>query len=318
LETFLRWLGGPALFHLRGRDSSRVRFVSGGLHGNEPSGFHAVHALLRDPSDLATDTVLLLGNVQAALLEPRFSNRVLPGGQDMNRVWGDDDPTPLGAVARQVLEELAPLEIEAGADLHNNTGYNPVYAISICDGAVRRPLARAWTRKLVLYPGTYMGTLLEQIEARAPGVVVECGQAGDPEADRVAEAGLRRFLTAEDVEQIETGEPGPPQTFRSLGRVVVRPEVSLGFGSEAGTALRVIHAIDRWNFVELPPGTLLGRFDGEPPLVLEGGRLDVGAILAQEGGEIRTLRPIVPVMLTTNPEVAKLDCLFYVSERLEV
>ena len=302
---------------MRGRDPSLVRLVSGGLHGNEPSGFHAVHALLRDPGSLATDVVFLLGNVEAALLEPHFSHRAVPGGRDMNRVWGGDDPSPLGEVARQALAQLEGLPLEAGVDLHNNTGYNPIYAITIADGAVRRPLARAWTRRLVLYPGTYLGTLLEQIEARAPGVVIECGQAGDPESDLAAERGLRNFLEAGDLESIPEGEPGPPQTFRSLGRVLVRPEVSLGFGARAEAELRVDPGIERWNFVELPAGTLLGRFDGAPPLLLEGGELEVDAVLDQRDGEVRTRVPLVPVMLTTRPDAAKLDCLFYVSERID-
>lgn len=293
-----------------------MRFAAGGLHGNEPSGFCAVHELLRDPGELATDVVLLVGNVEAALHGEPFSHRALPDGHDMNRVWSDGHPGRLAGIARQALGILRELPLEAGVDLHNNTGYNPIYAISIAAGC-RRALARAWTRKLVLYPGTYMGTLLEQLEVQAPGVVVECGQAGDPESDRAAAAGLRRFVRAETLDGIPEGEPGPHQTFRSLGRVVVRPEVRLGFGSESAAELRVIEAIDRWNFVELAPGTLLGRFDGDPPLVLEGGALDVDEVLVQAGGEVRTRRPLVPVMLTTNPRVAKQDCLFYVSERLE-
>ena len=43
--NLLAWLGGPALLRIAGRDRSRSRAVSALLHGNEPSGLRAVHAL---------------------------------------------------------------------------------------------------------------------------------------------------------------------------------------------------------------------------------------------------------------------------------
>ena len=87
LRDFLRWVGGPAIFHLQGRDSRRCRVLCGGLHGNEPSGFFAIHSLLREPPELPVDTLLVLGNVSAALEEPGFYHRMSPGDEDMNRVW---------------------------------------------------------------------------------------------------------------------------------------------------------------------------------------------------------------------------------------
>lgn len=320
LVEFLEWLGRPALFRLQGRDSSRARLVSGGLHGNEPSGFYAIHALLRDPpADLPTDALLMIGNVEAALRDPVFSNRAVPGGPDMNRVWGEfHRDTPLAATARGLLEEIGRYDLEAFADLHNNTGYNPVY------GVVTRPevrdlgVARAWTSTFILYGGLHLGSLMEQVCGRAPGAVIECGQAGQPKSDAIALEGARRFLLAEDAAAGGVDFSPDDVIYRSVARITVPQDVELAFTSRESARADLIlsEGIDRYNFVELEAGHTLALCSAKGRLVVEDNRGEdvTDAFLERADGQIRTRRPIVPVMMTNNAKVAKADCLFYVAE----
>jgi hypothetical protein len=317
LEGFLRWLGGPALFHLRGERSDRCRVLVGGLHGNEPSGFYAIHRILRDPPPLPVDVALVLGNVPAALYDVPFSHRFVPGGEDMNRVWGRLEGTGLREDAGRILERLSELPVESVVDLHNNTGHNPIYAVVLEPSAAHVSLARHWTERFVLYGGGELGTLLERLIPRAPGVVIECGQAGDPAADLRAAAGARSYLGAP--------EPGHPsgltgaRGYRSVARILVPEDVQLAFSEGRTVAdLTISPSIDRHNFRVMEPGMRLAYWNGRGRLVVlaNDGHEASDEYLEVRDGAIYLRRPVVPVMMTTDAMAAKSDCLLYAAEVL--
>ena len=322
LAGFLSWLERPALFRLAGRDGDDgpARLLVGGLHGNEPSGFAAIHDVLRDPPPLARPTWLFVGNVPAALADGGFRHRHLPGQQDLNRVWGLDDSTPLQRVANQVLHALRDVELEAVADLHNNTGYNPVYSVLLGRDAPRLGVARHWTQLFVRYGGRDLHTLLEAFHARVPGAVIECGQAGSVEADEAAIRGARSFLTAADPFVGDDDLRPHERIYQSVGRITIPPEVSVAFSEELSDAdLTVTPGLDVYNFLELPADTLLAQRGPRGRLVVEDqrGRDVTGEWLEGSGREIRTRRALIPVMMTSSAEAAKSDCLLYVAQVVE-
>lgn len=316
LPEFLDWLGGPALVHLRGRDRSRARLLSGGLHGNEPSGFRALHALLRDPPPLATDAFLFLGNVPAARLAPRFTHRQVPGEEDMNRVWCGDASTPLRRVAHEVLARLAGAPLEAAIDLHNNSGRNPCYAVVPAGLDARRSgMARAWTHRQLLCEGIALGTLVEGLSC--PAVVIECGQCGCPHADDLARAGAERWLGAESPFEPAPAGDSAACLHRALGRVLVPPGVRLAFGPSDAADLVVDPTLDRLNFTRVPAGTAIARCATPRGRMLAtdlAGADATAAFLLHEGGEVRLARACVPMMITTVASIASSDCLCYLTE----
>ncbi|MEZ5100140.1 MAG: hypothetical protein R3C15_10160 [Thermoleophilia bacterium] len=122
----LRLLGGPAALRLPGVDRARCRVLVTLLHGNEPSGLRAVHAWLREGRTPATDVLVVLGGVDAALAPPCLTRRELPGGVDLNRCFGDAPaPGPAGELAHAILGLVRDARPEALVDVHNNTGHNP-------------------------------------------------------------------------------------------------------------------------------------------------------------------------------------------------
>ncbi|RMG12249.1 MAG: hypothetical protein D6731_14215 [Planctomycetota bacterium] len=319
LEAFLAWLGEPALFHLTGASQDRCRVLCGGLHGNEPSGFHAIHRLLADPPPLPCDALLFLGNVPAALHDIPFTHRFLPGQEDMNRVWRSPGGSVLRALAREVLDALEALPCEAFVDLHNNSGHNPIYGVLLDRDPRCVALGRHWTRRFVVYGGQDLGTFLEQTRGRAPGVVIECGQAGDPDADARALAGARAYLSAED--PFSVAEPAEPvQAYLSVARIHVPAEVDLAFAEERTVAdLTVSPRIDRYNFCRMEPGTRLAWRNERGRLVVLGndGREVTDDYLEARDGGIYLRRAITPVMMTTDALAARADCLLYAAEPLE-
>ena len=63
LLHWLESLGGATAWLVPGRDRSRTRVVTTLLHGNEPSGFVALHDWLRSGPQPAVDSLLIVGNV---------------------------------------------------------------------------------------------------------------------------------------------------------------------------------------------------------------------------------------------------------------
>ena len=82
VNEFLQALPGPVAIHLTGRDSSRTRVLVTLSHGNEPSGLEAVHHWLLSGRQPNVNVVIILGAVEAALAEPMFFHRQLPGTRD--------------------------------------------------------------------------------------------------------------------------------------------------------------------------------------------------------------------------------------------
>ena len=123
--AFLAELGSPSAILLPGHDSGRVRALTTLLHGNEPSGFRAVHRWLREERIPAVDTLLIVASVDSALAPPGFAHRMLPGRPDLNRCFLGPFDTPEARLAEEILRMLRKAHPEAVIDVHNNTGHNP-------------------------------------------------------------------------------------------------------------------------------------------------------------------------------------------------
>jgi len=318
--AFLRWLGGPAAIRLHGRDRTRCRVVVTLLHGNELSGLLALHGRLRDGRAPATDTLVVLGGVDAALADPPLSSRVLPDGADLNRCFGPGALRgPSRELARSILEAVRAVGPEALVDIHNNTGHTPAYAVAARIGAGERHLAALFGDRLVHYD-LHIGALAEETPALCPTVVIEAGRVGDPTADRTARSGLDRFLDAGVL--FDAGAARPRlDVFDHPLRVQIAAGVRLAFGNEPDPAaqLTVAEDIDRHNFELLPPGTELGWLspDAPWPLVARGadGHDRSRELFTRDGARLVARRSIVPIMMTTHPEIAHSDCLFYAVSR---
>jgi hypothetical protein len=318
--AFLRSLGGPAAIRLRGRDRTRCRVVVTLMHGNEPSGLIAVHGRLRDGRQPATDTLVVLGAVEAAMAEPHLSNRALPDGTDLNRCFGPAVRSgPSRDLALSILETVRGVGPEALIDVHNNTGHNPPYCVAPRIGDAERQLAGFFGDLLVHY-NLRIGALAEETLDLCPTVVIAAGRAGDPASDRAARRGLDAFLDTDAL--FEPGSDVPQlDVFQHPVRVEVATGVRLAYGHkpEPGAQLTIARDVDRHNFELLPPGTEIGWLAPEAPWPLVACGAD-GAdrsheLFARDGARLVVRRSMVPIMMTTDPKIAHSDCLFYAVER---
>jgi len=319
--AFLRRLGGPALIRLGGRDSSRTRIVSSLLHGNEPSGLRAILRFLRSAEIPATDILFFVGAVGTALTEPALSHRALPEQRDANRVWSPPWDTPQGQVARQVLDQIHAAEPECLVDLHNNTGHNPAYGVAFQVGPAELCLVSLFADRVVHTP-LELRTLVEATVNEFPSVTIECGRAGDPVADEVARLGLGRLLA---LDRIDFEQPHPPVLILGAPvRVCLEEGFALAFADSANVSvpLTISRDIDRHNFERLEAGSPIGwlrESRGWPLRAIAGAGEECSRTLFEaDEGVLRTRREFIPIMMTTNREIAESDCLFYAVQRMAV
>ncbi len=314
--AFLGELSGPTAIHIEGRDPRRRRVATTLLHGNEPSGARAMHAWLREGAVPAVDALFVIANVEAALASPPFSHRSLPDRRDLNRCflgpWADADER----LAREILGVIRARPAEALIDLHNNTGHNPPYGVGVETTSEALQLVALFGDRFV-WSHLTLGALMEAVRD-LPSATVEVGRSGDPAADGVALRGLRSFLSADPL--FTAGARPEVRILTTPMRVCLRRGLSVavaeeGEGASSTADLTILADLDRHNFERVEAGTTLGYARGEGwPLELidEDGRDRATTYFSLEGGVLRTRRPIIPIMITTDPRVAASDCLFYV------
>ncbi len=318
-ERMLESLGGPALIRVTGRRSARSRVVVTLLHGNEPSGAEAVHAWLLDHRQPAVDAVFILASVDVALQPPRFSHRMLPGVRDLNRCFdGPFDDRP-GALAQEILQAIAAAQPECVVDVHNNTGHNPPYAIGTAIEASRLGLAAIFARRFI-HSDLRIGSLMEAV-VDVPCVTIECGRAGDPAAAAIALQGIDRLMQLPDLETLAESV-GEIEILESMVRVRALDGVRLTMSDARNpdVDLTISHDIDRHNFQLIEDDTVLGWVDSAARWPVEACNAD-GRDCSRElftidnAGHLRSRGSWIPIMMTTDPVVARQDCLFYVVDR---
>lgn len=313
-------LGGPAVFHLPGRDP-RPLFVSCLLHGNEPTGWRAVQRLLGTHAGGALPRALsvLVGNVEAAAQR----RRVLDGQPDFNRVWPDADGTPANRSAEaawmaDVVREMQARKLVASVDIHNNTGDNPHYGCVNTLEPHGLALAGAFSA-IALYFTYPTGVQTMAFTGHCPAVTIECGmpdwQAGIDHATAFLAHCLRHDFSAPP-----TGVR-QPVVYQTAATVRFPAGHSFGFGRDADAEFVLDDDIERLNWRSLPAGTALGRFASaraRGPLAVDVRGRDTGARwLRRDGDRLVTTRLLTPAMLTRDPAVIRADCLCYLLERMQ-
>lgn len=320
-------LGRSSLLFIEGKCEPPL-FVSVLLHGNETSGWDGVRRYLLDNPRPARSIVLFIGNVKAAAQ----GVRVLPGGQDYNRIWRNAEG-PGGALAAAVLAALSDRVLFAAIDLHNNTGHNPYYSVLTDLDPANLGLAFLFSDHAVYVeePDT---VLTRAFAGRCPSVTLETGPVGDRRcAERVYDFIDRCCL----LQSVPAGTSDPLQLYRAEARVHIREGISFSFSGESGdsgekganektgtqrqkTPLILTGGVEAVNFHELSAGTLFGTCEATVDSLLR--VLDVehrdvtSAYFEISNGELRLRKSVVPAMYTTDPFVVRQDCLCYFMQRM--
>jgi hypothetical protein len=319
-RTLLRALGRPSLVRVPGTGTQPPRGIATLLHGDESTGFQAVHRILRRRRSYPFDLYVVIGNVEAALAPPGFAHRFLDHQEDMNRIWGTSDhSTPDREAAEGILARLIAAEPESLVDVHNNTGDNPFYAIVTQDRPEVFNLATLFTTTLLRWD-LLANTLMEALHGTCPTIAVECGLPGRPESLAFAVDGMRRYLGAPPLRTDALA-----RDFDLLGdlrKVTVLPETRFQFGGEPGPDLDLVLSAngDVHNFDEVPAGHVLGHVRPGTPMPVRvhasNGHDVTGKHVAVVEDQLMLTEPSTPVMMTRTVAAARKDCLFYLATDL--
>ena len=309
-------LPGPTLIHLEGRRPEPL-FISVLLHGNEDTGWLAVRELLRryDSKALPRSLSIFIGNVKAA----RFYERFMDGQPDFNRIWADNEQNkglPERAMARQVVATMKARKVFASIDIHNNTGLNPHYAcVRILDHS-HLHLARLFGRTVVYFL-TPHEVQTEPFSKLCPSVTVECGQPGQPHGVEHAREFIDAVLHLSEFPSHAVAERDI-DLFHTVAVAKVPDSVSISFG-DSDSDIRFLEDLDYLNFRELPVGTTLGWIkpgnNSGLNVYNEKGKNVTGDYFVVEDDELRTIKPVMPSMLTVSTTAIRKDCLCYLMER---
>ncbi len=309
--AWLDTLPGSVHLSIPGRDRTRSRAWVTLLHGNEPSGTRGLHAWLLSGSTPAVDLHAFVVSIEAARRDGPFGHRMLPGEPDLNRCFGN--PTK-NALALALLRELRSLRPEAVVDIHNTSGPSPAYGITTRTESQNFALTARFSERLIL-TDIRLDSLMEAIEDEFPIVTIECGGANDPAAHQVALAGLEAFASEPHI--LEIGSRTSPQLLKHPVRVEIQEDASLAFGEHArpDTDLTLKSDMARHNFDPVAPGEVLGWLGNRGLAVLRAQSTDerdlVHDLFKAHSDCLTVAVPLDLLMVTTDEDAAKSDCLFY-------
>lgn len=316
---FLNSLPGPTHIFLTGVDSSRSRAAVTLLHGNEPSGLFAIFEVLKRGIKPAVDLHLFILNVDAARQAPGFIYRMLPQHKDMNRCFKE----PFGAsepeqIAKSLLEKLRQLQPECVIDIHNTSGSSPSFGVTTFMDERHDALVSLFTHRMIV-TDLKLGSLMEISETMMPTVTIESGGAQDLESNAMATEGLIRYLTFDDVLSKQHGDM-TLEFFHNPMRLELLEGKDIAYGNhcllEEGVTL--LPSVEHYNFGYVDATTQLGFVSGELENLLSLRANDGNELIAEyfelRDGTLYPRKKIKLFMVTSNPEIARKDCLFYLAE----
>ncbi len=313
---FLHRLPGPSHIHLTGKDRSTCRVVVTLLHGNEPSGLFALFHLLQQQIIPRVDIHIFIPSVAAAQRAPGFHYRMLPGHKDLNRCF--NQPTgnsPEDRLAEELLRLLKVLCPEAVIDIHNTSGSGPSFGVTTFKDERHDALVSLFTQRLIV-TNLSLGALMETSDTMIPTVTIECGGADDPESNLMATEGMTLYVMRDDV-LVPPSSDFDMDYFYNPVRLELKPGSKISYGDHASPApaITLLPEVEHYNFGFVPADTRLGFVAGvmeEQLTVKNSAGEDLLADFFQVcNGELRTKHTLKLFMVTTNPEIARTDCLFY-------
>jgi hypothetical protein len=316
---FLHALPGPTHIHITGEDRSRSRAVVTLLHGNEPSGLHAIYEILKRDIQAVVDIHYFILNVDAARQAPGFIYRMLPQHKDINRCFRPpyDDSEP-SLLAQSLLQKLLEFQPECTIDIHNTSGSSPSFGVTTFMDDLHDALVSLFTHRMIV-TDLKLGALMEISEEVMPTVTIECGGAQDIESHIIATEGLTRYITIEDILSRQHGDM-TLEFFHNPIRLELQEGQDIVYGDhcllEQGVTL--LPSMENYNFGFVDSSTHLGFVSGglSDTLKLEGntGKEQISEYFELRDKELYPCKRLKLFMVTSNPEIASKDCLFYFAE----
>lgn len=316
-EDFLEGLKTPTWFFFEGEETNRTRMVSTLLHGNEPSGARALYQLFRNYKKPRTNMICFIGSIKAALTSPRFSFRFLPEAEDLNRAFKPPFSSPTGQLAQELIGLIESHQPEAIVDIHNTSGSSSGFSITTKDSDKEAALATLFTDRLIITE-LNLGSLMEYAETVCPCVTIECGGIEDAGSDIVAHEGIKQLWELENI--FDTSHAQRLEKIYHPMRLELKNGANVGYSSSKVPEWDITLPIDveKYNYKTLDANESLGWIKQDDLSMLQILNYEQHNVINQyfytEHHKLKAKVPLKLFMVTTNPNIAKADCLFYIVE----
>ena len=310
-RDFLKSLKGPTVIHLSGEDESRTRVLVTLSHGNESSGFRAVHQWLRKGKKPLVNIVVIFGGIEAALTEPLFFHRYPPDKRDLNRCFYPPYDDSQGRLAQAMLECIRESHSESVVDMHNTSGFNSAFSISYGHSSKKQMLAGIFAETLIV-SDLQMGSLMEQ-DFGCPVITVEVGGSKDPKSFGVAMEGIEKYFLKKNL--FETS--GEMSIFQNPLRLELAPRSQVGHDEAPlnGKDVTIRSDIESLNSLTVGTDEPLGWIDPAKSSLLHvrsaNQNQNVSEYFSIRQGRLYPKNPMTLFMATTRVDIAASDCLFY-------
>lgn len=314
-EAFLAWLGAASAIFIKGQDTSCTRAVCTLLHGNEPSGTQAVFHYLKSQAIPRVNALFIIASVDAAATEPSFSHRMLPGKRDLNRCFRAPYKDEQGQIAKAILDLVHTLQPECLIDIHNTSGSGPAFGVSITGDRDHIALTSLFTNDLIV-TDLRLGALMELSESDVPTVTIECGGAKDHSAHIIAHEGLHRYLSSETV-LARADNDYMVNIYHNPIRLETIDEAEVAYAEDPNekAVITLSAQAEKFNYGTLTVDECIGTLAGEGFKKLTAkdylGHECIQDFFEERDGGLYPRRPLKVFMVTTNPFIARTDCLFY-------
>ncbi|MDD1640855.1 MAG: peptidase M14, partial [Methylococcaceae bacterium] len=247
--------------------------------------------------------------------------RRLDNQPDYNRIWpGTESPDCAETeMAKEIVAIMKKRNVFASVDVHNNTGLNPHYAcINNLDNQFLQ-LASLFGRLIVYFirPKGVQSAAFAQI---CPAVTLECGRPGQQHGVEHAFEYLNSCLHLIELPQHQI-LPQDIDLFHTVAQVKIDDKLNFSF-NQVDADLLLNEDLERMNFTEVSPGTVLGTSKNNTTMPLiakdEYGNDVTNNFFSFQNGELQINRLTMPSMLTLDEHVIKQDCLCYLMERIHL
>lgn len=314
LLGFLRTLMGLTVIDIKGKDSTRSRVITTLIHGNEPSGLIATHLWLKCSEIPATNLRIILCNPEAARSKPCFTNRYVQHSEDLNRYFSvlKSNESPVAHRARQITQLVRDVSPEAIIDMHNTSGSSPAFSVSVSESWQHLKLAELFTSNLILTQ-LNVGAIME-LDFNAPIVTIECGGANDNASHQIALNGMLSFVKSDE---LFSNRRNRVQVLRHPIRIELVGDASVGFAHHrlTTTDITLRADIEELNKDITPQDEFIGWCCPSNSFAFKAidaqGDNQVESLFENRKGCIFTKKSMQLFMVTTIPEIATKDCLFY-------
>ncbi|MER2490515.1 succinylglutamate desuccinylase/aspartoacylase domain-containing protein [Catenovulum sediminis] len=312
-EQWLVSLQSGVVIDVEGQDTNRTRVVSVLVHGNEPSGFYAVHRWLKGNETPICNVRFIISAVEAAQQPPYFTTRYLNDIHDLNRCFSlkvEDQAVKLRAAS--ILQAISEVHPEAVIDMHNTSGSSPAFCVTTRIEMPYQALASFFCQS-VIYTRLQLGSLMEQ-DFGCPIVTVECGGSQDQLAHEMAYQGLHEFLQAENL--FAGHHYKLVDIIEHPLRLEIDKNIKLVFAEhkDESADVTLVSDIEQHNMGKTRADCFLGwsKLGIEPFTVRnEAGEVQSDNILYCQDGKLYTAHSLRIFMATSNRRIAQNDCLFY-------